>query len=256
MKKIKRKMLFVMMLFVCSIGFSNLVHGLEEGLEQSLFLPASHWLSRRISENKPYLSGVAKAKADVGHVIICKKWGNEAYTNNANEVLIKVPLKPFEVEEGSYNNFPEGQKGGYVTFIVKFSEPQTNNLVEEQVSEVVEGGVVFSYYDQKTIDQQMDTALEKPENEAYFWINFGGAKRELVSLPCNGSGYVITSADGKQKVFFNLSYCGNLGISQYTFTPWEKVQEKIEHWHRQQTVRTTVGSGTFDLSRIKFGTRG
>ncbi|MDR0690651.1 MAG: hypothetical protein LBF32_01010 [Streptococcaceae bacterium] len=266
MKKIKRKMLLVMMLFVCSIGFSNLVYGMEDDLKQSLFLPAEHWLCQRIANNvgdKFYLWG--RAKADVAHIIVCKKWGSAAYTNNDNKVLIKVPLKP-PAGDSYEDDFPNGQNGGYINFNATFNNLQTNDLNEaeivieangeEQVYKIVEGGVAFGCYNQKTIDQKMDAALERLENADYRWINAGGAKRELVTLPCNGtSGYVITSRDGTKKIFLSLDYCVNLGISQYTFIPCEKVQERIDRWQRLQNISTRGGSGTFDLSKIKFGVK-
>jgi hypothetical protein len=252
MRKIKRKILFVMMLFVCSIGFSNSVYGLEEELKQSLFLPTNHWLFQKAAEivrDKTYY--LSRMKADTDHIIVLK-YGKDkkTYTDSSNRVVLHVLLKP--VNARSYVDCEEKQ-GGYISLFVYFTNPQREELLVDEFSSITESTSTYGF-NQNIIDQQIDTALENPENADYGWINGGGAKRELVVPGCNGLGYVI-SKDTEQPVFFSLYHCVNLGISQHTFTPWEKVQERIDHWHRQQNARATVGSGPFDFSKIKFGTK-
>ncbi|MDR0690650.1 MAG: hypothetical protein LBF32_01005 [Streptococcaceae bacterium] len=250
MKKRKGKMLFVMMLFVCSIGFSKLAHGMEEGLKQSLFLPADHWLHQKVAgaiENKTcYLF---RMDVDFSHVIILKHGKDKIYNDSVNRVIINVLLKPRGAE--SYEDCEEKQ-GGYVSLFAYFTKPQKEELLEDEFSAITESTSTNCGFNQKITDQKMDLALERSENAAYRWINDGGSTRELVVPGCNGLGYVI-SKDGEQPVFFSLYHCVNLGIRQYTFTPWKEVQERIDRWQRLQNFSTRGSGGTFDLSKIKFG---
>jgi hypothetical protein len=266
MKQIKRKLLFVVMLVLGSIYLtSTMVYSMEEVLEQSLFLPIEHWLHgevERIISEKTYTfwtlaSQSPKFKADTKHIIICKQGGNKIYTNCNNEVRIEIPLKPIDTE--SYKNTEE--KGGYVLVFARFRRPQEEELNSDDLIVISENITIFGSDDQKKIDEQIDLALNNPENREYFWIKDGNRNtRELIIPTFNsrGYGYLITSSDGEKQVFWSLNYCTDLGISQYTFIPWEEVQKRIDCVQKQGQIfrtRTTVGSGPFDFSKIKFGTK-
>ncbi|MDR1013301.1 MAG: hypothetical protein LBL38_03475 [Lactobacillales bacterium] len=251
MKSIERKILFIMMLFVYSISFTKtVVHGMDDNLQQSLFLPTNHWLHTKVAEkleNKTY--SISNMRADIDHIIILKSNSGD---NSTNRIIIHVLLK---LENStSYEDCIEENDGGYVSLFVNFKKPQKGELNEDEFSGISESATTFGY-NQSIIDKKVDDALTNDENEAYRWINYGGAKRELFALNFNGLGYMI-SKDGEQTVFFNLRYCIDLGIPQYTFLPWEKVQEKLDRAQRQRNFKAgEAGRSKFDLSKIKFGSK-
>ncbi|MDR1012977.1 MAG: hypothetical protein LBL38_01770 [Lactobacillales bacterium] len=104
-------------------------------------------------------------------------------------------------------------------------------------------------------DTQIDTALDDSQNAEYSWVKDGGT-RELIIPTCNSGnlGYLFTSTDEKKQAFWSLTFCTDLGISQHTFTCWEKVQKGINCAQKQRQIfGTKTGATGLNSTKLTFG---
>lgn len=219
----KKKIIFFITFAVLNCFLCTSVHGLEQNLEKSLFLPENHWLLEKIKhsfqgkEYKKFLSPVVST-TDCEHVIACKYGSNKASTDCRGNALILIPLKPRSEGTTTYKDC-EDRAGGDISLYARFKKPQGENLEEDDFVNFGPESAPYYVIGQKEIDEKLDSLAQQGE---YSWINEGGVTRTSIAT-IDGSqplGYLIEKEDGNKKVFWpTVHYC-KLRITQYNFEEW------------------------------------